>query len=426
MVSHCNRRREWTFCGVYMNFRVLLAVLALLSATLPAFAGDDKATARLKDLQARVSKREFQEDKLRRELINFCREQVGTPIYAKGIGTLAACPSPLDRLDANAIDEEDRKLLSIRELVGYIRPHNRAIASLTFSFDGTLLATSSWDNTVHIQKLGDKEPKSWARLEASPSGIAFSPDGGWLATGGRDTRVVVWSLAGAKPTREHQLSGHKNRPFCVAFSPDGKLLASGCHTPVLRVWKWDVLTPGVWEILADEDSSARGIASLAFRHDGKLLAAANHLGKESLNLWTTNGERVTEREIPAMIARRAACSPTEPILAFAGDEAAIHLWNISDDRFEKRRTLPGHIGKAFPPFVKALAFSPDGKILASSGQDKSVRLWDVANGTKLREWTFRFEAHALAFSSDGRHLAVGNSDGTLFLLRLESAKIKAD
>jgi WD40 repeat protein len=51
-------------------------------------------------------------------------------------------------------------------------------------------------------------------------------------------------------------------------------------------------------------------------------------------------------------------------------------------------------------------------------------LWDVTGGDKLHEWHFNVEARALAFSSDGRHLAVGNSDGTIYLLRLESARIK--
>jgi WD40 repeat protein len=87
-------------------------------------------------------------------------------------------------------------------------------------------------------------------------------------------------------------------------------------------------------------------------------------------------------------------------------------------RIEKLRSLSAHTGKALPPIVKALAFSPDGKILASSGQDRHVRLWNTATGDKLREWQFNVEPRSLAFASDGRHLIVGNSDGTLCILRI--------
>ena len=181
-----------------MNSHVspLLPLLPLLFLTLPASAGNDKANARLKELQGRVIKQEFADDKLRRELLTFCREQVGTPLYARAIEAASGSRAValLDRLDANAIDEDDRKFLAIGELVAYERPHGRAIASIAFSFDGSLLATSSWDNTVHLYKLGGKEPKAWAKLDASPSGIAFSPDGTRLATGCADTHVILWDL----------------------------------------------------------------------------------------------------------------------------------------------------------------------------------------------------------------------------------------
>src|SRR5262249_27267886 len=177
-----------------MKTPVLSSILLILIATLPASAGDDKAKPRLKELQIRVIRQEFQNDKLRGELLAFGRDQVGKPIYAQAIEALAPCPSPLDRLEAGAIDEETRKLLSIGALVGFLRPHNRAIAGVAISFDGMLLASSSWDNTVNIFKLGDKAPKSWAKLDGSPSGIAFSPDGNLLATGCGDTQVILWDL----------------------------------------------------------------------------------------------------------------------------------------------------------------------------------------------------------------------------------------
>ena len=193
--------------------------------------------------------------------------------------------------------------------------------------------------------------------------------------------VILWDLTGAEPKQKHKLAGHQNRPFSVAFSPNGKMFASGSYDPILRIWKLDDGDPDQWAALANEETPSRGLASLAFSHNGKYIVAGSHLGTQTLRIWDAAGNFLDDKT-PAAMARVVACSPAEPILAFAGDNSKIHLWNLGGAKFEPLRQLAGHTGKALPPLVKALAFSPNGKVLASSGQDKYVRLWNVANGEK--------------------------------------------
>ena len=64
--------------------------------------------------------------------------------------------------------------------------------------------------------------------------------------------------------------------------------------------------------------------------------------------------------------------------------------------------------------VSGAAISPDGTLLATASANK-LHLWDVKTGKELplaaREDAVRYYIHALAFSPDGKSLAVGSGTG---------------
>jgi WD40 repeat protein/transcriptional regulator with XRE-family HTH domain len=67
------------------------------------------------------------------------------------------------------------------------------------------------------------------------NGIAYSPDGKWIATSGNDATIKVWdSETGAEI---FTLIGHTGPTFGVAFSPDGQYLATSSVDRTVKVWK---------------------------------------------------------------------------------------------------------------------------------------------------------------------------------------------
>src|SRR5262249_10979132 len=76
---------------------------------------------------------------------------------------------------------------------------------------------------------------------------------------------------------------------------------------------------------------------------------------------------------PAGAVSAVAFSPTESLLASAGSDGVLRLWDTVTWRLRDDR--PRHAGA-----VRALAFSPDGRLLASAGHDWTVRLWRPASG----------------------------------------------
>jgi transcription initiation factor TFIID subunit 5 len=64
--------------------------------------------------------------------------------------------------------------------------------------------------------------------------------------------------------------------------------------------------------------------------------------------------------------------------------------------------------------IYALAFHPEGRILASAGDDAKIILWDLGSGRKIKTLTGHIKPiWSLDFSQDGSVLASGSADNTV-------------
>ena len=68
--------------------------------------------------------------------------------------------------------------------------------------------------------------------------MAFSPDGRTLASGSRDSSVILWNVTDPnKPTRfAPPIRGHQEAVNSVAFSPNGLTLATASRDFTVRLW----------------------------------------------------------------------------------------------------------------------------------------------------------------------------------------------
>jgi WD40 repeat protein len=94
-----------------------------------------------------------------------------------------------------------------------------------------------------------------------------------------------------------------------------------------------------------------------------------------------------------------------PLLASAGDDATIRLWD--PDTGESVTELTGH-----SELVRSVIFGagPGGRpLLVSGSADRTVRLWDLHTGGLAL--TIRRRADVTALASDGSLLAIGDQEG---------------
>lgn len=138
------------------------------------------------------------------------------------------------------------------------------VKGLAFSPDGTYVATGggALDEKIHLWHVGTgKDLAPFKGNKRAMPALAFSSDGARLATGGWEGELRIWEV----PTRKQlQLCvGHTKMVRCVAFSTDGKQVYTGGADNVLRVW--EVATG---KEIAKMDDEAGSINCIAVMPDG--------------------------------------------------------------------------------------------------------------------------------------------------------------
>ena len=284
--------------------------------------------------------------------------------------------------------------------------------AVTFSADGSLVATGSDDRGVRIWDAATGALlQTFKEHTGEVTSVAFSPNGKMLASGAKDSTVRVWDLT--KNVISRVFAEHTDDVNSVAFSPDSKRLASGSNDKTIRIW--DLAQGTILRVL---DEHTLFVTSVAYSPDGKLLASGSW--DKTVKVWDANMKTVESQ--PRYASNKMINDHTDRVttVAFApaGKQLASGSWDNSV------RTWDPITGKAVLTFnghtqwVTSLSFSPDGKQLASGSWDTTVRVWDTEKGSPAPVQTLKEIADRVvlaAFSPDGKQIAAQGPDRVIRL-----------
>ncbi|WP_433268020.1 AAA family ATPase [Actinosynnema sp. CS-041913] len=307
--------------------------------------------------------------------------------------------------------------------------HEGAVYLTSFSADGNTLATASYDSTVRLWDVHDRDhPKQLGpplRVHRSwVSSAVFSPDGRTLATAGDDGTVRLWDVADPSRPRAlgQPLEGDHGTIYLVAFTPDSKTLVTANEDSTATLW--DVTDPSAPLPLGEPlGLHSEQVRSVAFSADGRLLAVGGD--DRTVVLWNVE-DRARPQSLGAAltgfdgIVRSVAFSPDSRVLVTGSEDQTIRLWDVTDPAHPRLlgRPLTDHTGA-----VWSVAFNKDGRVLASAGADGTARLWNVTDPAHPlsigQPLTGRNGiVYAVAFSPDGTSLATGSQDNIVRLWSL--------
>lgn len=274
--------------------------------------------------------------------------------------------------------------------------HSGAIVSVGFG-PGNQPFSVSVDKSVRFWNPADGAQARAFNDPATPTAVATSADGQKLALAGDDKLVRIYQIANGQVLQT--LTGHATAATSVSFSQDGSRLASLTGSAELIVWDATsgqlleslteaTLTAAVFDFQLDRlltgdkagvimqrplrfarhlEGNQQAITSLLFHSNGQTVFATSKDG--SFRGYSTgNGQQTFATNHGAAI-NALAMSPNEQVLATAGENNVVRLWQTNGGGFGPQQ-LAG-----FPGPVKSVAFALDGeKVVAGCAGEKPVAL----------------------------------------------------
>lgn len=322
-----------------------------------------------------------------------------------------------------------------------------SVSAFALSHDGTLLATSLRNHTIHLWRTDEQnEPVVFERTpspvravtfsgddellicgsvdgsiitRSTKTGIVFStienntagietlcchPDTAVVAVNDRNNNICLFDIESSQPMGT--LRGHGRRITSIEFLNNSRYIMSGSEDRTLRIW--DICSGTIRKVLQIHNSTATGIVQKA---DRVYVATGSGVVLRLESVKSSLNQNVRILDVPNF-PTSCAVDPSASVIAVGFKEGELAVYRLPE--FELIWHKPeAHVDD----IINRIVFSPDGKNLATAGANQLLRLWDADSGylKQSAEVEDQDGLHSIVFSPSGEVVAGACYNGQIVL-----------
>lgn len=214
-----------------------------------------------------------------------------------------------------------------REMLG----HTSRVGSI--SWNGNLLSTGSRDKSILTRDMRESSNYIYKLTghQQEICGVKWSADGNYIASGGNDNKVFIWS--------------HKNQGEIAQFTE---------HTAAVKALAWSP-------------------------HQHNILATGGGKSDKTIKFWNLSTmKKIDSIETGSQVCNMTFSTNSNELLSTHGYSMnEICVWSYPT--MQKLATLTGHTSR-----VLYLGMSPDGENIVSGAGDETLRFWNVFPSRKSK------------------------------------------
>ena len=339
--------------------------------------------------------------------------------------------------------------------------HSNSVTSLSFNYNGKLLASASKDNTIKLWEIKTGTLlRTYYGHSKDVRTVCFSPDGSIIASGGDDQGIKIWDTKSGNLIRV--IRGHSGSINTICFSPDGIYIISGSSDNTIKVWDTNsgklikslsghqgfinslcCTNDGLYIISGGSDASIKiwnlqtnklvrtlkkhisSVNTVIFESNSKSIISCSN--DNTIIIWNFDtGSIVQTLDSPEKhlsYINTVACSFDGKYIVSGSADKTVKIWNMNTGDLIK--TISGY--KGHKESINAVCFSPDGKFILSASDDSSIKIWNVKTGKLHKDFSGNTNSiNEIKFSPDGKWLASAYADKTIKIWNIQNGSLQKD